>query len=179
MKYLFGENHGLDEKSMDFLSKALEAANLPGFDYIEFRQAIDNLKKMNLDESTAFKSAFATAQTMGLTKEKLIQTAQHYKSVIQKEKEQFDVASQKQQDLKIGANLRETNELQQRVKDNDAKILQLQNEIESARTRIRALDFEREQATSKIEEAKSKFFFTHQSIANQMEQDIASMQKYL
>ena len=57
--YLFGENHGLDDKSIEFISKAIEKANLPGFDYLEFRMAVDNLKKMDLDEATSFKSAFA------------------------------------------------------------------------------------------------------------------------
>jgi len=33
---LFGENHLLDEKSVAFLTNALEKNNLPGFDYIEF-----------------------------------------------------------------------------------------------------------------------------------------------
>ena len=179
MKNLFGENHGLDEKSIEFISKAIEKANLPGFDYLEFRMAVDNLKRMNLDEAIAFKSAFATASTMGLTKEKLLETAAHYKAVVQKEKEQFDAASAKQQDMKVGANLQQVAELQRVINDNEAKIRQLQSEIDTARGKIRELDFERDGAAAKIEEAKTKYLFTHQSINNQMEQDMANIQKYL
>ena len=179
MKNLFGENHGLDEKSIEFISKAIEKANLPGFDYLEFRMAVDNLKKMNLDEAIAFKSAFATASTMGLTKEKLLETAAHYKAVVQKEKEQFDAASAKQQDIKVGANLQQVAELQRVINDSEAKIRQLQSEIDTARGKVRELDFERDCAAAKIEEAKTKYLFTHQSINNQMEQDMANIQKYL
>ena len=179
MKNLFGENHGLDEKSIEFISKAIEKANLPGFDYLEFRMAVDNLKKMNLDEAIAFKSAFATASTMGLTKEKLLETAAHYKAVVQKEKEQFDAASAKQQDIKVGANLQQVAELQRVINDSEAKIRQLQSEIDTARGKVRELDFERDGAAAKIEEAKTKYLFTHQSINNQMEQDMANIQKYL
>ena len=179
MKNLFGENHGLDEKSIEFISKAIEKANLPGFDYLEFRMAVDNLKRMNLDEAIAFKSAFATASTMGLTKEKLLETAAHYKAVVLKEKEQFDAASAKQQDMKVGANLQQVAEFQRVINDNEAKIRQLQSEIDTARGKVRELDFERDGAAAKIEEAKTKYLFTHQSINNQMEQDMANIQKYL
>ena len=141
--------------------------------------AVDNLKKMDLDEATAFKSAFATARTMGLTKEKLLETAAHYKAVVQKEKEQFDVASSKQQDIKVGANLQQVAELQKIVNDNELKIKQLQSEIDIAKGKIRNLDFERDGAAAKIEEAKTKYLFTHQSINNQMDQDMANIQKYL
>ena len=179
MKNLFGNNHGLDEKSVDFISKAIEKANLPGFDYVEFKQAVTNLATMNLEESMAFKSVFATAMTLGLTKDKLVETANHYKSVVQKEKEQFDVASQKQQDSKIGSNLKQVDDLRYKIGDNETKIKELQSEIDAARNKIRELDYEREQSHVKIEEAKTKFLFTHQSILNQIDKDIENIQQYL
>lgn len=179
MKNMFGENHGLDEKSVEFISKAIERANLPGFDYVEFKQALSNLAKMNIDEATAIKSAFGTAMTMGLTKEKLLETATHYRNVVSKEKEQFDIASQKQQDLKIGENLKTVDDMNKKILDNELKIKQLQEEIEQMRIKVRNMDYEREQAYSKIEEAKNKFTFAHQSIMNQIERDIENIQRYL
>ncbi|MEM6967493.1 MAG: hypothetical protein AAF573_22205, partial [Bacteroidota bacterium] len=77
LKTIFGENHLLDEKSISFLTGALDRNNLPGFDYIEFKQSLAALAKLNMDEETAFKSAFATAATVGLTKGKLLETASH------------------------------------------------------------------------------------------------------
>lgn len=179
MKNMFGDNHGLDEKSVDFISKAIEKANLPGFDYIEYKQAIFNMAKMNLDEATTFKTAFATAMTLGLTKERLVETAHHYKTIVLKEKEQFDTASQKQQDSKIGTNLKQVDELRYKIADNESKIKILQGEIDAARKKISDLDYEREQSHQKIEDAKTKFLFTHQSILNQIEKDIENIQKYL
>ncbi len=179
MKNFFGENLGLDEKSVEYIAKAIEKANLPGFDYLEFRMAVDNLKKINLDEITAIKSAYATMSTMGLTKEKIIETANHYKSVLVKEREQFDVASQKQQTLKIGQNLQQVGDLQKKVADHEAKIKQLQEEMEAARAKIRELDYERENASAKIEETKTKYLYTHQSIMNLMEKDIENIRQHL
>ena len=179
IKNMFGDNHGLDEKSVDFISKAIEKANLPGFDYVEFKQALSNIAKMNIDEATAFKSAYGTAMTMGLTKEKLLETANHYKTIVSIEKEQFDVASEKQKDLKIGDNLRQVDDMNKKILDNELKIKQLQDEIETLRVKVRGMDYEREQAYGKIEEAKTKFTFAHQSILNQIEKDIENIQKYL
>ena len=132
MKNIFGENHGLDEKSMDFLIRAIERSNLAGFDYIEFKLALDNLAKMNLDEASAYKAAFATAITLGMTKEKLAESAQYYRGVIVKEKEQFDTASQKQQDQRIAAKLQQVADLKKAIEDNQTKIKQLQEEIEKS-----------------------------------------------
>ena len=179
IKNMFGDNHGLDEKSVDFISKAIEKANLPGFDYVEFKQALSNIAKMNIEEATAFKSAYGTAMTMGLTKEKLLETANHYKTIVSKEREQFDVASEKQKDLKIGDNLRQVDDMNKKILDNELKIKQLQDEIETMRVKVRGMDYEREQAYGKIEEAKTKFTFAHQSILNQIEKDIENIQKYL
>jgi hypothetical protein len=179
MKNIFGDNHGLDERSVDFISTAIEKANLPGFDYIEYKQAISNMAKMNLDEATTFKTAFATAMTLGLTKDRLVETANHYKTVVLKEKEQFDTASVKQQDTKIGTNLKQVDELRYKIGDNESKIKILQGEIDAARKKITDLDYEREQSHQKIEEAKTKFLFTHQSILNQIDKDIENIQKHL
>jgi hypothetical protein len=96
LKAIFGNHHGLDEKSIEYLTKALEKKNLPGLDYLEFKQSLGALLDMDMEETMAFKSAFATSATMGLTKEKLRKTAEHYKNVLTEEKEQFDAALEKQ-----------------------------------------------------------------------------------
>ena len=69
------QSEDLDEKSLDFLVQALESNNLPGFDYLEFKRAVLQLQEINLDEPTAYKSAVTTAATLGITKEKLLETA--------------------------------------------------------------------------------------------------------
>jgi len=50
LKTIFGKDHGLDQKSVDFLTKALDRSNLPGFDCIEFKQSLDALSKLNIEK---------------------------------------------------------------------------------------------------------------------------------
>ena len=53
-------NSGItDDKSLKFIIRALDKSNLEGFDYLEFIQAVDNLKKLPMEEDLAFKSAFS------------------------------------------------------------------------------------------------------------------------
>ena len=64
----------VDTKFLNILLGAMDKNNLDGFDYLEYRQSLLNLSKMAMDEATKYKSAFAAAQTMGATPQKLVDT---------------------------------------------------------------------------------------------------------
>lgn len=179
LKSLFGSTHGLDEKSLEFLIKALEKNNLPGFDYIEFKQSLGNLLAMDMDETTAYKSIFATAMSMGLTKEKLLKTANHYKQVLDKERNQFEGALQKQMQQRVQSKLEEVEKLKKQVEDYQKKIEELETRITKAQSTIDHADEHIQTAKAKIEATKEAFEFTHQSIINEISQDIDNMETYL
>jgi len=179
IKQLFGSSHGLDEKSIDFLTKALEKSNLPGFDYIEFKQSLSALSKMNMDEETAIKSAFATASTMGLSKEKLIKTAAHYVKVLQKEKSQFDAALQKQLKQKVQAKRDEVEKMKVEIEKNKEKIDKLKALIIKQQDTIDHADENIQEAQNKIETTKENFEFTYTSILNQIKKDVDNIEQFL
>lgn len=179
LKSLFGEIHGLDEKSLNYLVKALEKHNLPGFDYIEFKQSLGNLLAMDMPEDTAFKSVYATATSVGLTKEKLLKSAVHYKQILNKEKEQFDVALQNQTTQRVEGKLKEVEKLKKQIEEYRKKITELEMRIEKAQNTIDTADSHIEAARAKIDKTKESFEFTYQSIFNQIEQDIENIQQYL
>ncbi len=179
LKAVFGSHHGLDEKSIDYLTKALEKNNLPGIDYIEFKQSLGALLEMDMDEEMAFKSAFATASTMGLTKEKLKKTAEHYKNVLTNERKQFDAALEKQVKQKVDSKLQEVEKLRKQVEDYKAKINQLQEKIVKAQGTIDQADDHIKSAKEKIDNTRESFEFTWQSILNQINIDIENIDNYL
>lgn len=179
LKDLFGDHHGLDTKSVQFLMKALEKNNLPGFDYIEFKQAMSALAKMDMDIGMAIKSAFVTGSTVGLTKEKLLESALHYANVIAQEKVQFEKAVEKQIQQKVGGKLKEVEKLKKQIKAHKEKITQLQAQVEKFQKTVDSADEQVESATSKIKSTQSEFEQTHRSILNQIELDIANFEKHL
>ncbi|MBK9102994.1 MAG: hypothetical protein IPL92_00055 [Saprospiraceae bacterium] len=65
---LLGLGATTDQKSVDFLENAMVKQAQPGFDYLKFKQSIEQLAGLKLDGPTSLKSAFATASTMGVTK---------------------------------------------------------------------------------------------------------------
>ncbi len=179
LKKVFGNTHGLDEKSVSFLTSALEKNNLPGFDYIEFKQSLAALSAMDMDEIIAYKSAFATASTVGLTKAKLLETAAHYKGILTKEKGQFDQAMQNQVQQKVAGKKEEVEKLKQQIQAHRQKIAQLEDQIGKYQKTVDNADAEINTAKEKIEATKKGFEFTHQSILNQIDKDVENINTYL
>jgi len=179
IKDLFGNAHGLDQKSVEYLTNALEKNNLPGFDYLEFKQALAVLSQMNMDEATAFKSAYATASTMGLTKTKLLETSEHYKKVLVKEKSQFDVALKNQMQHKVSSKQQEVEKLRTQIVKHKEKIAQLQDQIDKYQETIDGADASITEAKQKIIQTQTNFEMTHQSILNQIEKDVENIHNYL
>jgi chromosome segregation ATPase len=170
---------GLDERSLEFLANTIEKHNLPGFDYFEFKRAVVTLQQMQLDEATAHKSAFTTAATVGVTKEKLIETAGYYRNLVQKEKEEFDKALENQNRTKVLARQEEIKRLRDQVERHKAEIVRLQDEIAGYLNQINQSESSTQVESEKLAKAKTSFEFTHQSVLLQIDRDIENLHKYL
>ena len=72
----------VNSKFLEVLLKAMDANDLDGFDYLEFKQSLKSLEKMPMDEKTRYQSAMAVAQTLGGSPQQLVQTAQHYINIL-------------------------------------------------------------------------------------------------
>lgn len=179
MKDFFGENHGLDERSMESLVTALERDNLPGFDYLEFKQALGRLQSLDMDESMVFKSAFATASTIGVTKDKLLKTASHYKQVLAKEKKSFDKAMSNQVKAKVDGKRREVESLKKKLAQYEAKIAELNQLRDQATKTIDEADATIATAQEGINEVKNRFESTLKALLNQIDKDIEDIDTYL
>ncbi len=179
LKTIFGDTHGLDQKSVEFLTNALEKNNLPGFDYLEFKLSLGKLMAMNLGEDTSYKSAYVTASTVGLTKDKLLSTAQHYRQVLVNEKDQFDQALNNQLQKRVKSKQQEVEKLRQQIQAWVAQIETLQKQIAQSQNTIDTADEQIQGEMRKIEATKENFEHTHQSILNQIDSDIQNMGRYL
>jgi hypothetical protein len=170
---------GLDDRSLEFLASALEKNNLPGFDYFEFKRAVYNLLGMQLDEAIAYKSAFTTAATLGITKEKLIETAGYYRNLVGKEKERFDEALENQNVVKVTAKQEEVKRLRDQIERHKIEIVRLQDEMGAYLTQIEVAETSVKAEAEKLEKARTAFEFTHQAMLLQMDKDVENMHKYL
>lgn len=176
---LFGKHLSLDQKSIEFLTQALEKNNQPGFDYIEFKQSLGALEELHIDETTAIRSAFATGSTVGLTKEKLLKTAQHYKEVLSLEKRQFDAALEKQIQQRIKTKEEEIEKLKKQVEEYKIKIQQMQEKIDRSQATINSADEDISAAKEKILATKENFESALQTILNEIDKDVENFNRLL
>lgn len=169
----------VDKKFINILFKAMETNNIEGFDYLEFKQSLKSLQKMEMDEATRFQSAFAMAQTMGATGASLIQTADHYLKVLHKEEQKFAQALSKQQANQIGSKTKAIDNIDKKITQNEQKIAQLNEEIEKQKQKKKSLKVQLEQASSKVNSTKINFMASFEMLTNQIKEDIRSMNKFL
>ena len=146
-----------DKKFVDVLLKAIEANNLEGFDYLEFKQSLQNLSNVDMDEATRYQSAMAMAKTMGATPANLKQSANHYLSVLKKEEAKFLDAVKNQRSRQIGDREKRLVNLENLIKEKNAKITQLEQEIEAHKKELEGARGEINRAAAKVEATKGGF----------------------
>ncbi|RMG77497.1 MAG: hypothetical protein D6714_19710 [Bacteroidetes bacterium] len=168
-----------DEKFMRVLLQALEKNNIEGFDYFEFKQSLQKLEKMPMDEATRFKSAFALASTMGATPEKLIQTAEHYLTVLKQEEQKFGQALANQRTSQIETRVAKMKDLDRVIQQKAEQIKKLTQEIEKHQAQKQTLEKEIAGATAKVEQTKINFTTTLNQLMTKIKADVAAMKKYL
>jgi chromosome segregation ATPase len=176
---LLGLSGTTDQKSVDFLENALTKQSQPGFDYLKFKQSISQLAGLKLDTTTSLKSAFATASTMGVTRDTLLQSARHYLTILSDEKKQFDQALNNQVQQRIASRKDELQKLQQQIEDHKKQIVKLEKQIVEFQEKISRSDEEMAEAKSSIEQTKQKFESTYQQFVSAIETDITSIQQHL
>jgi len=170
---------GLDNRSLEFLTQALEKNNLPGFDYLEFKRAVMQLKELKLEEAIAYKSAFSTASTMGLTKEKLLETAGYYRNLVEKEQVQFTQALENQNATKVASRQSDVTRLRDQIERNKAEVLRLQDEMAGYLTQVEQAEAAATLESEKLEKAKAAFEKTNAAVLLHIDKDVENIHKHL
>jgi chromosome segregation ATPase len=168
---------GSNNRFANALMRALEKKNLEGFDYLEFKQSVTRMTEMGMDLDTAVNSAFITGSSMGLTKEKLIKTANYYAGVLQDEQTQFMRSLQKHLVDNVEGKAKQTAQLKEKIAAWETKIQQLQEQITAARQQIDSADAQIEQAREKAEKNQRGFEEALSTITQTIEEDIANIQR--
>ena len=167
------------DKFMSILLGAMDKNNLEGFDYLEFKESLNSLAKMPMDEQTRYQSAFAMAQTMDATSEKLIKTAAHYINILEKEEKKFGQALAAQRTKQIGGRESHIKKMEEGIQQKAAQIKRLTEEIEADQKKLKVVKEEISGAVIKVETTKNNFVASFNSLVRQIQNDIDNIQKYL
>ena len=169
----------VNSKFLEVLLKAMDANDLDGFDYLEFKQSLKSLEKMPMDEPTRFKSAYAMAQTMGATPEHLIKTADHYIKVLLSEEEKFEQALVNQRSRQIGDKENQIKQFENLIKEKTKMIDQLKAEIKKHTAEQEKMKKDISKATIKVESTKNDFHASFNHLVSQIKKDVENMKNYL
>lgn len=152
--------------------KLLKDLNLPGPDYFEFKAALDQQKDAMISESQKYQNIFGVLSTMGLTPQKLSETAQFYISKCNEKAVSFEA------ELKA--------KREEMVINNQTQAQTLNKEIEALKAQIQEKTIQMNQL---LETAQSEdhrlngkqlaFNSAHKDIVNILEGHIINFKNYL
>ncbi len=167
------------DKFIDLLLKAIEANNIEGFDYLEYKQSLQSLAKIEPDESKRFKSAFAMAQTMGLTKKVLFDSAQRYANVLGEEEKKFAEAFVKQKAAQVTNREKKISSLQQAIQQKEAEIKKLQKEIGIHQKELDNIESEMAKSMEKVQSTRDHFYGSYNLVLDQIKSDMDKINLYI
>ena len=166
-------------KFTNILLGAMDANNIDGFDYLEYKQTLHNLSKMPMDEQTRYQSAYAAAQPMGVTPARLLETAQFYIDVLKKEEAKFGTALANQRTKQIGDKEQQIQQMDRLVIEKTKQIERLKKEIEHHKKQSSEMKASISDATVKVETTKNNFIASYNLLVGQIKRDMDNMKKYL
>ncbi len=166
---VYSESEGkASNRIMTQLLTILNENNQEGFDYLEYKNAIKSLESMEMDEKTRYRSAFATAKTLGVTVPKLLQSIGFYQRVLNNERIKF-IKTLKENN-KTNIDSREESEILKKIASKKKQIKQLTKEIS---------DLEKKLYGSLNGHTSGDFEATTNKLIQEMREDIKKINKYL
>ena len=169
----------IDPKIKESLKAALQENALGSYDYLKFRKSADELKSDIADEKSRFKAAFVAAKTMNITKEKLIETANHYLTVLSEEQRKFKEAIEGTNKDKIVTATTRVSEIKASIAEKNAMIQNLRESVTALQGESDTLQTKITEDKRKIEVATSGFNSTYDLFVQEIKNDIGKMQSIL
>jgi hypothetical protein len=138
------------QKYREHIKEVMRAANLEGPDYFEFFEAIERNKNLNLDPKTEIIVAFNSLVSLGLSKQKLIESANYYVTKLTEDLNQFNVAVETKKKKDVQGRADEIARLQADNQQKSEQIRKLTEEMSANNKRIEDLNAEKVSAEQKI-----------------------------
>ena len=146
-----------DQDVFNSLMKAIEEHNLPGEDYLEFLSALQAMQNIPLDEKLKVQTVLATLSTKGLTVQKIKESADYYKKVLNEEQKQFNAELKGQIQEQVKSKENSIADLQKFNAEKTQQITKLTHEINENQLKITEIQGHLREADLKIKAAEGNF----------------------
>lgn len=177
------DNASVSKASLDqflkVLASAMESNNREGYDYLEFKQALRSLDKLESDDEKRFITSYTLAKTMGAEKGKLLESGSFYLDILKKEEDKFNDSLQKQIESKLQNREQSLALLKERKIKKDEQIKKLKEEIIAIDNKIVGVKKEIESSTNKVASVQKSFHAAYELIVNQIKDDLGKIEKFI
>jgi len=172
-------NQAEAEKFEKYFDRLFDQANLPGPDYFEFYKMMETLEAHIRDERERFTATFASLSIQGLTKQTLIDTANKYKALLEKDKADFELALTEKLKQEVGQRQKELQDLEKKIVASSEQIQRLTKEITDSQISIGKLKSEVTEEENKLNNNSNGYQLASQAILNKISADIQKIQSTL
>ena len=164
------------EKFEAHFEELMDQANLPGPDYYEFCKMMEAFEKLVPDENARMVAVYASLSAQGLTRDKLIDSAQKYKDVLDLDKQNFDGALNQKAASDVESKKQRSADLDKKIADNSAQIQRLTKEITDAQIEIEKLKQDIGDGETKLQNNKRGYTLAYQAMINKINIDLRNIQ---
>lgn len=170
---------GINQDMVDFLTKAIEEANIQGFDYLEFKQAVGKMMNVPMTEQQRFMAVFATAQAMGVTIQSLTDSVDHYLTVIEKQRDGFMGSASHATQQEVDARMAQVATNEKQIQEATQKINELTTFITQTQQENLKITQEANSEKMKIDNSIASFEATFNMMAGRLKEDRQKLVSYL
>lgn len=167
------------DKFEKHFEKLFDQTNLPGPDYYEFMKMMETLETHIKDETARMSATYASLTIQGLTKEKLIETANKYKEVISQDKAQFEKIANDKSERDIGQKRKDLQSLEETIKRHAEMIQKLTQEISDSQIAMGKLKATITEEETKLAKNKQGYLLACEAMMRKIADDITKIQTTL
>lgn len=161
-----------DEKFVDMLKKVIEDNNIPGQDYFEYKQSLDALASLPLDERTKFITIYATFKLQGCTKDVLLSSIDKYILVVQNEETNFNTQLSEERNANVTSKTGQ-------IEDAKTKLEELNKQIAETNTFIITASQEVQNAELKLQMTENSFKKSVEKVVGMLQADKDKINVYI
>jgi predicted nucleic acid-binding Zn-ribbon protein len=167
------------DKFEKHFEKLFEQANQPGPDYYEFMKMCETLEAHIKDERARLSATYASLTIQGLTKEKLLDSANKYREIINHDKTHFEKIANEKSEKEIGHKKKELVSLEETIKHHSEMIQKLTKEITESQAAIGRLKTTIQEEEGKLHRNKQGYLLACEAMTRKISDDITKIQTTL
>jgi chromosome segregation ATPase len=170
---------GPDPEIRAALLQSINEKKLPGYDYLKYIAALEEMKSMVPAEDARFRMAFITAKQFGIDKSKLAETGKHYLQVLNEDAREFQEHLNEKMQESVTAREKQLADLDSQIQSRQMQIEKLSAEIQAAQMQRNDLASQVAETRAKLDSKKRSFEVTHAGCVAEIEANIQKINQYL